>query len=91
MLLASALASEDEYGFFSAADVRERLAGITGKEHLPGSFAQHLDELAGPERAVLQKRGAPRRFRYRFANPLLQPYVVMRGLSDGSVSPKGLR
>ena len=92
VLLASALASEDEYGFFSAADVSERLAGITGKEHSPASFAQHLDELAGPERGpVLQKRGAPRRFRYRFVNPLLQPYVVMRGLSDGSVSPKGLR
>jgi len=92
VLLASALASEDEFGFFSAADVRERLATITGKEHPTGSFAQHLDELTEPDRgAVLQKRGAPRRFRYRFVNPLLQPYVVMRGLSEGSVSPKGLR
>jgi Cdc6-like AAA superfamily ATPase len=92
VLLASALASEDEFGFFSAADVRERLSGITGKEHPTASFAQHLDELAQPDRGpVLQKRGAPRRFRYRFVNPLLQPYVVMRGLSEGSVSPKGLR
>jgi Cdc6-like AAA superfamily ATPase len=91
VLLASALASEDEFGFFSAADVRERLATITGKEPT-ASFAQQLDELTEPERGpVLQKRGAPRRFRYRFVNPLLQPYVVMRGLSDGSVSPKGLR
>jgi hypothetical protein len=40
---------------------------------------------------VLQKRGSPRQFRYRFVNPLLQPYVVMRGLSEGAVSPKGLR
>jgi Cdc6-like AAA superfamily ATPase len=91
VLLASALASEDEFGFFSAADVRDRLATITGKQPT-GSFAQHLDELTEPERGpVLQKRGAPRRFRYRFVNPLLQPYVVMRGLSEGSVSPKGLR
>jgi Cdc6-like AAA superfamily ATPase len=92
VLLASALASEDEFGFFSAADVRERLATITGKEVATATFAQHLDELAGEERGpVLQKRGAPRRFRYRFVNPLLQPYVVMRGLSDGSVSARGLR
>ena len=92
VLLASALASEDEFGFFSAADVRERLASITGKEQPTASFAQHLDELAQSDRGpVLQKRGAPRRFRYRFVNPLLQPYVVMRGLSEGSVSPKGLR
>jgi hypothetical protein len=92
VLLASALASEDEYGFFSAADVRERLASLTGKEQPTGSFAQHLDELARDERGpVLQKRGSPRQFRYRFVNPLLQPYVVMRGLSEGAVSPKGLR
>jgi Cdc6-like AAA superfamily ATPase len=92
VLLASALASEDEYGFFSAADVRERLASITGREVPTASFAQHLDELAGDDRGpVLQKRGAPRRFRYRFVNPLLQPYVVMRGVSEGAVNPKGLR
>jgi Cdc6-like AAA superfamily ATPase len=92
VLLASALAVEDEFGYFSAADVRARLAGITGREHPTASFSQHLDELAQPDRGpVLQKRGVPRRFRYRFVNPLLQPYVVMRGLSEGSVSPKGLR
>ena len=92
VLLASALAEEDEFGFFSPADVRERLSRITGKEHSAASFAQHLDELADPDRGpVLQKRGVPRHFRYRFVNPLLQPYVVMRGLSEGSVSAKGLR
>jgi Cdc6-like AAA superfamily ATPase len=92
VLLASALAPEDEFGFFTAADVREPLSKITGKSQAPASFVQHLDELAEPDRGpVLQKRGAPRRYRYRFANPLLQPYVVMRGVSDGVVSPKGLR
>jgi Cdc6-like AAA superfamily ATPase len=91
VLLASALAPEDEFGFFTAADVRESLSKITGKPATT-SFAQHLDELAGPDRGpVLQKRGVPRRYRYRFANPLLQPYVVMRGVSDGTVSAKGLR
>lgn len=91
VLLASALAPEDEFGFFTAADVRESLSKITGKP-ASTSFAQHLDELAGPDRGpVLQKRGAPRRYRYRFANPLLQPYVVMRGVSEGAVSAKGLR
>jgi Cdc6-like AAA superfamily ATPase len=92
VLLASALAPEDEFGFFTAADVRESLARITGRAQATASFSQHLDELASDDRGpVLQKRGAPRRYRYRFANPLLQPYVVMRGVSDGIVSPKGLR
>lgn len=92
VLLASALAAEDEFGFFTAADVRETLSQLTGRSHAPSSFAQHLDELAEPDRGpVLQKRGAPRRYRYRFANPLLQPYVVMRGVSDGVLSAKRLR
>jgi hypothetical protein len=92
VLLASALAPEDEFGFFTAADVGESLAKITGRSQATASFAQHLDDLASDDRGpVLQKRGAPRRYRYRFAIPLLQPYVVMRGVSDGIVSPKGLR
>ena len=93
MLLASALAQEDEFGFFSAGRRRaSALDRITGKEHSAASFAQHLDELAVPTRAGAPEAAACRgSFRYRFVNPLLQPYVVMRGLSEGSVSPKGLR
>jgi hypothetical protein len=40
---------------------------------------------------MLQKRGEPRRFRYRFVNPLLQPYVVMKALSEGLVRQRDLR
>jgi hypothetical protein len=29
--------------------------------------------------------------RFRFANPLLQPYVAMRGVSEGLVKVKDLR
>ena len=46
-----------------------------------------LDELAAPDADVLQKRDD----RYRFTNPLLQPYVVMRGLADGLIKPRDLR
>jgi hypothetical protein len=31
---------------------------------------------------VLEKNGTSRRFRFRFDNPLLQPYVIMKGLAD---------
>jgi hypothetical protein len=34
---------------------------------------------------VLQKRGPKRRFRFRFRNPLLQPFVIMHGLHDGYI------
>jgi Cdc6-like AAA superfamily ATPase len=92
VLLACALAPSDEFGFFGAADVREPLSTITGKPCETASFAGHLEELSTDRRGpVLQKRGTARRFRYRFANPLLQPYVVMRGLSDGLIRQQDLR
>jgi Cdc6-like AAA superfamily ATPase len=70
LLLACALAEEDEWGFFAAPDASDG-----------------FDELAAPDADVLQKRDD----RYRFANPLLQPYVVMRGLADGLIKPHDVR
>ena len=31
---------------------------------------------------VLEKIGAPRKFKYRFANPLLRPFIVLKWLAD---------
>jgi Cdc6-like AAA superfamily ATPase len=91
VILACALAACDEFGFFAASDVREPLSRIMDKPHDTQAFGQHLDELSRDERGpVLQKRGVPRRFRYRFANPLLQPYVIMKGLSEGLIRQKDL-
>jgi Cdc6-like AAA superfamily ATPase len=92
VLLACALADEDEFGFFAPADVREPLSKIVGKPYKTAAFAQHLDRLSGESRgAVLQKYGPAGRVRYRFENPLLQPYVAMRGLAEGVVRVKDLR
>ncbi len=40
---------------------------------------------------MLQKKGSTRRFRYRFVNPLLQPYVIMKGLSEDLIEPIALQ
>jgi hypothetical protein len=91
VLLACALAPGDDFGFFAAADVRAPLSRIMGKPYDIPAFAQHLNELSeAPRGPVLQKKGATRRFRYRFINPLLQPYVIMKGLSDGLIDAKAL-
>ena len=83
VLLGCALAGGDDFGFFSAADVRSSLSAIMGQRYEIPAFAQHLHELADPRRgSVLEKRGESRRFKFRFRNPLLQPYIVMRGLSE---------
>ena len=52
---------------------------------------RHLNALCGEERGpIRQKAGAARKFRYRFLNPLVQPYVVMRGLASGMSTPRML-
>jgi hypothetical protein len=50
------------------------------------SALEHLVELG-----VLQPRDAAGGRRYRFVNPLLPPYVVMRALADGTVQANDLR
>jgi hypothetical protein len=91
VLLACALAPEDEFGFFAASDVRDPLGRIMGKPLRMTAFAQQLDELSEDSRgAVLQKYGSADTSRYRFVDPLLQPYVAMRGVSEGIVRMRDL-
>ena len=47
------------------------------------SYARHLHGLSEEDRgAVLQRIGKPHQYRFRFQNPLMQPYVLMRGLQS---------
>jgi len=91
VLLACALAPVDELGFFSAGDVRDPLSKIMGKRYEIPGYSQHLDKFSSDDRGnVLEKTGTRRRFRFRFRNPLLQPYVIMRGLAEGTLSGHAL-
>jgi hypothetical protein len=86
VLLACALAEEDEFGFFVSSDVREPLSRILQKPSRTSAFTRHLEKLSSDSRgAVLQRSGGGGTARYRFVNPLLQPYVAMRGVSEGVV------
>jgi Cdc6-like AAA superfamily ATPase len=88
IVLACALAEPDEFGFFKPADLSEPLRAIPGEEVEAGKY---LDALTDPAHGgLLQRRGAANP-RYRFVNPLLQPYVLMRALSEGAVSPEHLQ
>lgn len=83
VLLACALAGTDEMGYFAAQDVRNPMRWITGKDYEIPSFSQHLKEFTEPKRgSILQKIGSPRSFRFRFTNPMLQPFVIMKGYQD---------
>lgn len=83
VLLACALADVDHMGYFASSDVRQPLGEITGKAYDIPNFSQHLDKFCSADRGnVLEKAGTQRRFRFRFSDPLLQPYVIMRGIKD---------
>ena len=91
VLLACALAPENDYGLFTPADVREPLGRILGKDLKATEYARHLERLSEASRgSVLHKQGAGRTCRFRFVNPLLQPYVAMRGVSEGLVKVRDL-
>ena len=83
VLLSCALAPTDELGFFTARAVSEPMSRIMGRPYQVTAFARHLEQFCQTERGpVLQKQGVRRRYRYRFINPLLQPYVLFHGLSN---------
>ena len=88
VLLACAMAETNELGYFAAQDIRSPMQLVTGKRYEIPSFAQHLNEFCDEKRGpILYKDGTRRRYRYRFINPLLQPFVIMRGLDCGRIQP----
>jgi Cdc6-like AAA superfamily ATPase len=87
VLLACALAPTNELGFFAAQDVRPPIRVITKKDYDIPSFAQHLNEFSDEKRGpILLKTGETRRYRYRFINPLMQPFVIMQGFKSGKLT-----
>jgi hypothetical protein len=92
VLLAGALARTDDLGYFAAQDVRHRLCEIRKRDYLIATFAQHLNDFSSSKRGfILTKKGPKRFIRYRFADPLMQPFVVMQGSASGKVTPEQLR
>jgi Cdc6-like AAA superfamily ATPase len=87
ILMACAMAQSDEVGYFTPKQVEEPLSAVLKKETKVEYFNDNLKDLADPKRgSVLTQQGAARNYRYRFRNPAMQPYVIMRGIKDGYLS-----
>lgn len=92
VLLACAIAETDDLGWFYPGNVRKPLERILGKEYKIESFARHLHGFCETNRGpVLRKDKESARPRYRFTNPLVQPYTLMRGLADKMIKEEDLR
>ena len=92
VVLACAFAKNDEFGYFSASNVRDSLRSIVPERSydIP-NFARHLKQLSGSERGdLLSRTGKKGSLRYRFNSPLMRPYIIMRGFDDGTISRENL-
>lgn len=84
VLLACAMAEADELGYFAPAEVRGPMSRFMETRFEIVRFAKHLRQLCQDHRGrVLHSRGAERKQRYRFRNPLLQPYILLPGQREG--------
>jgi Cdc6-like AAA superfamily ATPase len=92
VLLACACAPADDRGYFRAAAIEGPLSAIREKQIKVPAFARHLEAFRSDERRrVLIREGSPKLYRLRFRDPLLQPYVIMRGLRAKKVTDADLR
>ena len=86
VLLACAMAPTDALGYFYAGDVRSPMSTIMKADYDIPAFSQHLKAFCDPTRGpILRRDGERRRYRYRFINPLLQPHVIMQGVTSGKI------
>jgi energy-coupling factor transporter ATP-binding protein EcfA2 len=90
VLLAAALAPDDEYGTFRATDMVEPLRAITGKPYEVPNFTYNLGKLSSPERGDVLERLGPKRPRYRFRSPLMKPFILMKGFAEGVIPEDAL-
>jgi Cdc6-like AAA superfamily ATPase len=90
-LLACALSPIDEHGFFISSSVAKTMAILTGKDCSVSDVQRHLNEFVTEKRKrVLERHGSPRRFRYRFSDPMIQPYTIIHSLADKLISESQL-
>jgi len=88
VLLACALATSDELGRFQQSAVTAPLNKIIpGKNYEPATFAFHMNAFCSADRQnVLERLGTARNYRYRFTDPMMQPFVILKGLDDGRIT-----
>lgn len=91
-LLACAIAKTDDItGVFSPADVGRALKVLTGKEWAVSQYTKHLHEFATEKQGlVLVESGTKGQYRYKFKDPMMQPFVLLKGVSDGKVKIEDL-
>lgn len=92
VLLACALAKTDDRGLFSPNSVVAPLQRIMDRPELTiANFQNHLKKFISDERRnILVRRGSPRAYKFRFRDPMMQPFIVMKGVESGLIDASAL-
>ena len=81
--MACALAKTDDEGFFTANDVVEPYSAILKEKKRIAHFEKHLRRFSSEEGGnILIKRGGNRQQTFRFSDPMMQPFVIIRGIQS---------
>lgn len=88
-LLACALANPDDEGWFTANDVLGPYSAIMKSKKTIAHYEKHLRRFCSAEGGdILHKRGGDRQQQFRFADPMMQPYVIIKGIQLGIIDEK---
>ena len=87
VLLAAAIAAytrSDDFGYFQPSHLVSPMTTIMGRQEEIAGFNTHLSQFTEEKRGpVLERTGGQRAYRYRFIQPLMPPYILMRSIRDG--------
>ena len=88
-LLACALAKTDDEGYFTANDIVEPYSAIMQDKKRIAHFEKHLRRFSADEGGnVLTKKGGERQQTFQFTDPMMQPYVIIRGIQSKMIDDR---
>jgi hypothetical protein len=90
VLYACVLSRPNDDGFFSPASIRDPYSMIVGKPKGIDAYNPQLMALANGRGCILYRKGAERQRRYRFTDPLMEPYVLLMGIAANRINPRML-
>jgi len=87
VLLAAALSPADDLGYFAPAALQKPLTEILGRQAKVSLFGQHLKNLCQEDHGlILEQTGSERKYRYRFQDSMMQPFILMNGLRNKAIT-----
>lgn len=85
VIMACALADTDNEGYFAPKALAEPLSVLLGRKVRSDTYNDHLVDFTEERGPLLERRGEPKRWRYRFHDPAMAPYVVLYGAAEGRI------